>query len=208
MPRLFSIIQRADIATLDSRRGGAWDEDEHEAHHEDKLYPDFHIWLDADNAKKIVKVIVRELSAIYPENKITYKKNAEELLKRINELDERLKNELANVKNKPFIVFHDAYQYFERRYGLMAVGSITLEPNEPPSANRVTELRNKIKQTGASCVFREPYFSDRLVQTVIEGSEVKSEMLDPEATALEPGKDLYFTLLENLGASISKCLQN
>lgn len=216
--RKAAIAQKAGITLLSQRKGGAWEAHKHEAreheaeeehaHHDehDSGHDDMHVWLDPVNAEKIVKFITKELSAVYPENKDIYKTNANALVKRLNSLDAKLKKDLAGLKDKPFIVFHDAYQYFERRYGLSGVGSITFEPDESPLPNRIKEVREKLQKTGAKCVFREPYFSGKLVDTVIEGGNAKSGTLDPEGTALESGKDLYVILMENLSDDLKKCL--
>ena len=68
------------------------------------------------------------------------------------------------------MVFHDAYQYFEHRFGLTAVGSITVSPEVQPSAKRLTEIRRKIAALDARCVFAEPRFQPNLVNAVIEGT--------------------------------------
>ncbi|MEM7619081.1 MAG: zinc ABC transporter substrate-binding protein [Pseudomonadota bacterium] len=178
-----------------------------EAHHDEAAEtPDMHVWLDPKNAKKIVQFIAKELSTIYPKNAKTYQKNAEATIKKLEVLDTKLKVSLKDIKDRPFIVFHDAYQYFEQAYGLSGVGSITLEPDEAPSPKRISNLRKKIKGAKAACVFREPQYSDRLVKTVIEGTKAKSATLDPLGANLTDGTDLYFNLLNDLSNNLSKCL--
>ena len=167
---------------------------------------DAHVWLDADNAGKIVTAVADALAAAYPGNRDTYERNARALTARIKAMDDRLRKRLVGVKDKPFIVFHDAYQYFEHRYGLTGVGSITLEPHEPPSISRIREIREKARETGTVCIFSEPQFSDKLVNTVTQGSSVRRGTLDPLGAELENGPDLYFNLLENLAESFTRCL--
>ena len=184
-------------------------EDHHDQRHEDhhdRRGGDMHVWLDAGNAKEIAKLIAAELGAVYPENRDGYERNARALIARIDALDAKIKSTLADVKDKPFIVFHDAYQYFERRYGLSGVGSITLEPHEPLSANRILEIRAKIKTAGVVCVFREPQFSDKLIRTATQETDVRIGTLDPLGAGLESGADLYFDLLGNLGREFKHCL--
>src|SRR5207253_1959120 len=84
--------------------------------------------------------------------------------------ERRLDGALVPIAAKPYVVFHDAFQYFERRYGLNVVGSISINPEVPPSAKRLTELRRKIRSLGAVCVFAEPQFDTRLVDNLIEGT--------------------------------------
>jgi zinc transport system substrate-binding protein len=113
---------------------------------------------------------------------------------------------MSGLENKSFIVFHDAYQYFEKAYNLKAVGSITLEPDESPSPKRIKEIRHKLIESEVKCVFREPQFSDRLVNVAIEGSSAKSGTLDPLGTDLMVGEGLYLELLKNLGLSLKQGL--
>jgi zinc transport system substrate-binding protein len=110
------------------------------------------------------------------------------------------------VKDKPFIVFHDAYHYFENRFGLAAAGSITVSPEVAPGAERITQIRAKLADTHAACVFAEPQFEPKIISVVIEGSSARSGVLDPLGATLEPGPDLYFKVLDNLAGSFRDCL--
>ncbi len=214
-PQRAVVGQEAKITRFSLRRGGAWEAHQHAHEHEhehehshatDESY-DPHIWLDPVNAQNIVSYIAERLSEIYPENKEIYATNAAGLITRLAALDDALKAKLSGAKGKPFIVFHDAYQYFERRYSLNSVGSIVLEPDESPSPHRIQEIRDKLQHAQVGCVFREPYFSDRLVNTVMEGSKAKSGTLDPAATTIPSGEELYFQMMENLAENLLQCLE-
>ena len=141
-----------------------------------------------------------------PANAEAYNKNLASLGDKIDALDKEIAETVAPVKEKPFIVFHDAYQYFEHHYGVLAAGSITVSPETLPGAERLTQIRDKVKTLGATCVFAEPQFEPKLVNVVIEGTSAKSGTLDPEAATLEPGPDLYFTLMRTMAASLHDCL--
>ncbi|MCW5700922.1 MAG: zinc ABC transporter substrate-binding protein, partial [Rhodospirillales bacterium] len=112
---------------------------------------------------------------------------------------------LAPIANHPYIVFHDAYQYFETRYGLAPAGSITVNPEIPASARRLSEIREKIVDAGATCVFSEPQFEPAVVQTLVEGTEARTGTLDPLGADLETGPNAYFTLMRNLAKSLTRC---
>ena len=174
---------------------------------DDHVAIDGHIWLDPENAKAIVTAVTKALVARYPESAGRFKSNAAALDAKIAKLEAELATELAPLNGKSFIVFHDAYHYFEARFGLQASGSITLSPEVQPSAKRLTEVRQKIWGLGAVCVFAEPGFQPALVAAVTEGSKAKSGTLDPEGVALQPGPDLYFDLMRNLGRDMKACLQ-
>lgn len=167
---------------------------------------DAHIWLDPMNGKVLVKEIARVLGEADPANKAKYQANADATAAQLDALTAEVSTELKPAGGKGFIVFHDAYQNFEKRFGLTATGSITVSPEVVPGAKRVKELRKKIKQTQVACVFAEPQFEPKLVATVIEGTSAKSGVLDPLGVGLENGPGLYFKLIRNMAASFKNCL--
>lgn len=153
----------------------------------------------------MVKQIATTLSAADPANAAHYQANASAVRQRLVELDATLKHVLAPIANHPYIVFHDAYQYFETRYGLAPAGSITVNPEIPASARRLSEIREKIVDAGATCVFSEPQFEPAVVQTLVEGTEARTGTLDPLGADLETGPNAYFTLMRNLAKSLTRC---
>ena len=192
--------------------------DEHHAEHADEHHEkgdahahahgetDMHIWLDPANATAMVTHIVANLSAADPANASRYEANGAAVTQRLADLETQLKDDLAPIREHPYIVFHDAYQYFEDHYGLKPAGSITVSPERRPSAAKLSEIREKIVSTGAACVFSEPQFEPAVVSTVIEGTEARTGVLDPLGADLQPGSDAYFVLMHNLAASLKGCL--
>ena len=176
----------------------------HEGHEHGEF--DMHLWLSPENARAIAAEAAKVLAEKDPANAETYSKNLASLNERLAALDKEIAETLAPVKDKPFIVFHDAYQYFEHHYGVTASGSITVSPETLPGAERLTQIRDKVKALGATCVFAEPQFEPKLVNVVIEGTPAKSGTLDPEAATLEPGPELYFTLMRGMATSLRDCL--
>jgi zinc transport system substrate-binding protein len=134
---------------------------------------DMHIWLDPANAKVLVAAIATMLSDADPQNASSYQANAARLLVQLDELDQSLRHRLANVGDRPYVVFHDAYHYFEHRYGLKAVGTITINPTVRPSVQRLDEIQERLEHLDAACVFAEPQFEPALVDTVIEGTSAR-----------------------------------
>jgi len=212
------------LEKLKFREGGAFeahdDGDEHEAgaegteaheeagHHHDEGEFDLHLWLDPINAKAMAVEIEKTLAAADPANAATYKTNLDALNTRLDALDKKLVETVAPIKDKPFIVFHDAYQYFEHRYHVKVAGSITVSPETLPGAARLKQIHEKIVELGATCVFAEPQFEPKLVNVVLEGTAAKSGALDPEAATLDAGPDLYFQLMDGIGTSLKTCLSN
>ncbi|MBV2144361.1 zinc ABC transporter substrate-binding protein ZnuA [Falsochrobactrum sp. TDYN1] len=179
-------------------------QDEAHDHHHGEY--DLHFWLDPQNGKVLVGDIAKVLGENDPENAARYEKNAESYTTKLDALTMDVKAELAPVKDKSFIVFHDAYQYFENRFGVKAVGSITVSPEKAPGASRIKDIHEKIKSLGAVCVFSEPQFEPKLVRTVIEGTDAQTGILDPLGAELKDGPDLYPQLIRNLAASLKDCL--
>jgi len=177
----------------------------HDHHHGHDEF-DLHFWLDPQNGKVLATDIAKALSASDPEHAAQYEKNARDYGEKIDALTREIASELELVKDKPFIVFHDAYQYFENRFGVKAAGSITVSPEKAPGAARIKEIHDKIKSLGAACVFSEPQFEPRLVKTVIDGTDAKTGVLDPLGAELKDGPDLYPQLIRNLAFSLKTCL--
>ncbi|WP_293949809.1 zinc ABC transporter substrate-binding protein [Sneathiella sp.] len=212
-----AMAEQDGMVLLPIREGGAWEVHSHDSHsHEghshdnahDHGHNDPHIWLDPDNAITMVKAITKALSDVHPENRSLYKANAVALIGKIEASDAKAAARLKSVKAVPYIVFHDAYQYFEAHYGLTAVGSITLDPAQAGSAKRLSELREKASETAARCIFREPQFSSRLSSTVAENTNMKLGTLDPLGADLTPGAGLYPALLDRLAVDLANCLQD
>ncbi|ANM11222.1 MULTISPECIES: zinc ABC transporter substrate-binding protein ZnuA [unclassified Rhizobium] len=180
---------------------------DHDHEHEHGAF-DTHLWLDPMNAKAMAAMITTTLVAADPANALTYQANAKALDDELTALDKEIAATVAPVKNKPFIVFHDAYQYFEHRYGIRVAGSITVSPETIPGAERVSEIHRKVGELGATCVFAEPQFEPRLVSVVTEGTSARSGVLDPEAATLKAGPDLYFTLMRGIAESMKDCLSS
>ncbi|ACP25529.1 high-affinity zinc uptake system protein ZnuA precursor [Sinorhizobium fredii NGR234] len=187
--------------------GAAAETAEHDHEHGEGEF-DMHVWLNPMNAKAMAAEIEKTLAEADPANAAAYSANLQKLNERLDALDKTLAETVAPIKDKPFVVFHDAYQYFEHRYNVRVAGSITVSPEVLPGAERLSEIHAKIEDLGATCVFAEPQFEPKLVNVVIEGTSAKSGTLDPEAATLEGGPDLYFQLMENIGASLKDCLSS
>ena len=167
---------------------------------------DPHIWLDPLNAKMITQNIVQILSDLDPENAKIIRSNGKKAVIRLNDLDQQLRAEMSGISARGYMVFHDAFQYFEKRYLLYNIGSVTSRVGHASSVLRLREVRETIKKNKVRCIFYEPQFSPKQVQTVIAGTSVKKGELDPLGAGLVPGVELYFILLNNLSRSLRTCL--
>ena len=220
------LINASDLIKLEFREGGAFDDhgheeeaghDDHDDHghekkaeagHEGHAHGKFdpHVWLDPINAKALVHEIEEALVKADPDNASKYKANAESMMTKLDALVTEVSADLKPVHDKRFIVFHDAYQYFEKRFDITAAGSITVSPEVMPGAERVTKIRAKVQELGAACVFAEPQFEPKLVSTVTEGTQAKSGVIDPLGATLDRGPEQYFQLIRNMATSIKTCL--
>ena len=203
--RTTTAITRATTTTgmrEDHHEDGAHDHGHHHEHGD----VDFHVWLDPENAVLMTYAIVDALIEADPENAATYDANANALIDRLDALLAETDAELAPVRDKPFIVLHDAYHYFEERFDLNAAGSITINPERAPGVQRITEIRDKVRELGSVCVFAEPQFDSKVIDVVTEGTNARSGTIDPLGAAIEDGPELYFTLIRDLAAAFKECL--
>jgi zinc transport system substrate-binding protein len=153
-----------------------------------------------------VHEIEEALSKADPANTAIYAKNAKNIMLQLDQLVDEISVEMAPLKDKGYIVFHDAYQYFESRFGVSAVGSITVSPEVLPGAQRVSELQSKVRSLTATCVFSEPQFEPKLVSTITENTDARTGVLDPLGAAIDSGPQQYFTLIRNMAKSLKDCL--
>ena len=179
-------------------------EDKHDDHHEHAHGEhDPHIWLDPMNAKVILKEMAEHLIENDQKNASTYKANLKKALKDLDKLTKKVKSEL----NKDFksIVFHDAYQYFEKRFDVNVLGAFTVNTDVLPGAEQLSEIREIIEHDNVSCVFSEPQFNPDIINAVAKDMNIKTGVLDPLGATLTPGKTLYFDLISNMSKSFKSC---
>ena len=211
---LVELSDAPGIELLPPRESGTFephDDDEHAPEeagddHAHEAERDMHFFLDPQNAKTMVAVIEQSLATADPEHAATYAANAAAATADLDALIAETEAKLAPVKDRPFVVFHDAYQYFEQRFGLNVVGSITISPELAPGADRINAIRDKLRTLDAACVFAEPNFDPRVVSVLIEGTGAKAAVLDPEGASLESGPGLYRQLIGNLADDLLACL--
>ena len=204
--RIVTLSDAHGLIKIEFREGGNFDSHDEHAKHDDHGQFDMHVWLDPENAKMMINAIEEALIEADPRNARTYQGNAANVKRDLDKLITEVDAEMSPVKETPYVVFHDAYQYFEDRFGIKPVGSITVSPETLPGAKRVKELREKIKSLNASCVFSEPQFEHKLIATVIESTSAGTGVLDPLGVSIKAGPEMYFTLIRNMSKSLKNCL--
>ena len=177
------------------------DHDGHEGHAHGEFDP--HIWLDTMNAKTMLNEMAEHLIENDPKNEAKYKSNLDRALKDIDKLTIEVMTELNNSVSS--IVFHDAYQYFEKRFNVNVLGAFTVNTDVMPGAEQLAEIREIIEHDKVACVFSEPQFNPDIINAVAKDMKIKTGVLDPLGATLDSGKDLYFKLIRNMSASFKGC---
>jgi zinc transport system substrate-binding protein len=204
------------LELLPVREGGPFEAHSHDGHdghgeadhdhHDEAAQLDMHYWLDPVNAIHMTGAVAEALIAADPANGDAYAGNAAALIDDLTLLRDELQGRLDPLRDGRFILFHDATQYFENRFGLSAAGSLTVTPDGKPGAQRISELRATIADRRARCVFAEPQFDPAIVATLLEGTAARAGMIDPEGATLTEGPGLYRELLLGLAESFAECL--
>jgi len=178
--------------------------DDHDEHGHGKHDP--HAWLSPENAMTWMNVIAGQLSAADPENAGTYYANAAAGRTEIEAAMAEVNAILEPVRDGQFIVFHDAYQYFEADFDFPAAGAISISDASDPSPSRIAEIQARIADEGIDCILAEPQFNPGLIQTVLNGTEAKTGILDPLGSDLKLGSTLYPELMKNLATALADCM--
>ncbi len=177
------------------------DDHGHDEHAHGEFDP--HIWLDPMNAKVILSEMAEHLIENDQKNEAKYKANLKKAHNDLDKLTKKVKSEL----NKDFksVVFHDAYQYFEKRFGINILGAFTVNTDVMPGAEQLAEIREVIEHDKVSCIFSEPQFNPDIIKAVAKDTNVATGVIDPLGATLDPGKDLYFDLISNMSKSFKGC---
>lgn len=205
--QVVALLNAPGVQTLPVRSGGLWDAGAPAAGAAN--IPDGHIWLDPRNAVAMANAMAEILAVVDSDHAADYWANTERFSREVMALDRDLHLRLAPVREKPFLVFHDAYQYFESRYRLAALGSVSVTPEQPPGAGRLSAIQDKLREEGVEgkvCIFAEPQFEPRQVQMLVDSTGARTGVLDPEGVGLKDGPGLYFTLLRGLADELVRCL--
>ncbi len=177
--------------------------DDHEGHAHGEHDP--HAWLSPQIAKIWLNNIAAKLSEIDPDNAASYFSNAKSARDNIDSLMSEVNSILDPIRDKKFVVFHDAYQYFEKSFNISASGAISLGDATNPSPARLSEIRRRVVDEAVQCVLAEPQYDPGLVKSVVEGTDAKTTVIDPLGVGLETGPNLYENLIRNLATNLAKC---
>lgn len=203
---LFEAHDHDDHEEADDHEADDHDHEDHDDHHGDGAH-DPHAWLSPDNAALWMDLIAAELAIADPENAALYQANALAGRAELEIVKAEIAALLEPVRGQGFIVFHDAYQYFETAFDFPAAGAISLSDATDPSPARITAIQARVAAQGVTCILSEPQFNPGIVAAVMDGSDAQTAILDPLGSDLEPGAALYPALLRNLARTLADCLQ-
>ena len=201
------LLEAAGTQVLDVRANSLFGPQERDDHDHVHVGHDPHAWLDPRNGQIWLGVIAERLSTLDPEHAAIYRANAKTGQAELVALEDELNQRLAPVRAIPFIVFHDAFQYFERRFDLTAVAAIALSDASSPGPARIEMVRNAVRDLGVRCVLSEPAFNPAVVQTVIQGTKARTASVDPMGAGIAPGATFYPTLLRKIADELVRCLE-
>ena len=201
------LLEVAGTQVLDFRTNSLFGPQDHEDHDHVHVGHDPHAWLDPQNAQIWLGVIAERLSALDPEHAAAYRTNAKAGQAGLVALEDELNQTLAPIRTLPFVVFHDAFQYFEQRFGLTAVAAIALSDASSPGPARIEMVRDAVRDLGVTCVLSEPAFNPAVVQTVIEGTDARTALVDPMGAGIAPGAAFYPAMLRGFADELVRCLK-
>jgi zinc transport system substrate-binding protein len=179
------------------------DDDHKDAHAHAHGEFDPHIWLDPENAKEMVKIIRDELIKIDPEGQRQYSVNTAGATLELDNLINSVEKELS--KDISYIVFHDAYQYFENRFGVIPAGALTLNPDVLPGAKQIADIQDVINDKGIKCIFSEPQYNPKIIETLGNDMNVSTGVIDPLGAFIDAGPSMYSELINGIANSIKEC---
>jgi len=193
------------LGTAENGGGAGTEPVKHRHQHADGR--DFHFWLSPTRALLMAEIVGEELTRIDPEHAEQYQANTRRLGRQLEALKVQLRQQLASVVNLPYVVFHDAYRYFEDDFRISPIGVVSVNPERTPGARRVRQIRDEILGSRVRCVFSEPQFEPRLVRVLTEGTAARTGILDPLGAGIMPGPAAYQELLKTMGESLVRCLE-
>jgi len=200
-----NVFTISEIPQLALREYGVEGHDHDHEGHDHGLY-DPHFWLGIEQVEQVAQAITQALVTMDSTNQSIYQANLESFLVTLHKTDTAIAAKLAKVKQQPYYVFHDAYDYFEQHYGMNNIGHFTVSPDRKPGAKTLISIRKALAASQAKCVFSEPQFQPAVIKSVVRGSDASIGVLDPLATEVPVGDGSYFVFLRSLSDSYYHCL--
>lgn len=206
LPGVQPLLMKGDDDDDHGHEGHDHSDENSDANHHHGEY-NMHIWLSPEVARLSAVAIHDKLVELMPQNKAKLDANLQSFELGLANIDKQVGSVLAPLKGKGYFVFHDAYGYFEKHYGLTPLGHFTVNPEIQPGAQRLHDIRTQLVEQKAVCVFAEPQFRPAVINAVARGTNVRSGTLDPLGIEVKLGKDSYMQFLNGLANQYASCLK-
>ncbi|OBW98501.1 zinc ABC transporter substrate-binding protein [Gallibacterium genomosp. 1] len=203
-----SVLTISKLAGIESLLGetSAHDHDHH--HSTNELEQDWHVWFSPKISEQVAEQLAQQLTQLYPQHQAKIAANLETFKQQLTTTNQQITQQLAEFKDQGFYVFHDAYRYFENAYGLQQTGYFTINPLIAPGAKKLAKIKEEINEHKVKCLFAEPQFTPKVLQTLQQSTNVKIGQLDPMGEKIALGKGSYSAFLQQIAEDFSDCLKN
>ena len=209
-----SVLTISKLAGIESLLGetSAHDHDhdhDHDHHHStNELEQDWHVWFSPKISEQVAEQLAQQLAQLYPQHQAKIAANLDSFKQQLTATNQQITQQLAAFKDQGFYVFHDAYRYFENAYGLQQTGYFTINPLIAPGAKKLAKIKEEINEHKVKCLFAEPQFTPKVLQTLQQSTNVKIGQLDPMGEKIALGKGSYSAFLQQIAEDFSDCLKN
>lgn len=206
--KVITIADLADVKPLLSKahHEHKHDHEHHDHDHHEGLTTNWHVWYSPAISKIVAQKVADKLTAQFPDKKALIAQNLSDFNRTLAEQSEKITAQLANVKDKGFYVFHDAYGYFNDAYGLKQTGYFTINPLVAPGAKTLAHIKEEIDEHKVNCLFAEPQFTPKVIESLAKNTKVNVGQLDPIGDKVTLGKNSYATFLQSTADSYMECL--
>ncbi|KGQ61615.1 zinc ABC transporter substrate-binding protein [Gallibacterium anatis 7990] len=205
-----SVLTISKLAGIESLLGetSAHDHDHDHHHSTNELEQDWHVWFSPKISEQVAEQLAQQLTQLYPQHQAKIATNLETFKQQLTTTNQQITQQLAEFKDQGFYVFHDAYRYFENAYGLQQTGYFTINPLIAPGAKKLAKIKEEINEHKVKCLFAEPQFTPKVLQTLQQSTNVKIGQLDPMGEKIALGKGSYSAFLQQIAEDFSDCLKN
>jgi len=166
---------------------------------------DPHSWLAPENLRLWARAIARRLSALDPDKTATYQGNLKQFLSRLDKAERDIR-QVLQPPLKPFVQYHDSFQYFERGFALLPLGAATTGAMESASLGTIIGLRDALANQGDACVFvTSPALKNRAAPLLTYGASLA--VVDPLGRDIDPADYTPTALLRHIASRMASCLR-
>jgi len=168
---------------------------------------DMHVWLSPKIARLAAITIHNNLLELMPQKKNKLDANLRQFKYKLAQSEKNIASMLKPLQGKGYFVFHDAYGYFEKQFGLVPLGHFTVNLAISPGARRLYQIKTQLVEREAVCIFTEPQFKPAIINAITRDTNVRIGNLDPLGNGIKLSKDSYMKFLFQLSKQYVSCLE-